>query len=104
MANGDRSSALKKKANISAGISSNPAIAARQKAAASMRRAGVQSLSGLSGAQGQVARFKSEQDNLRKQYNDPKTSEERKAEIVQDLRGVSRDLNNANRAAAINMS
>ncbi len=30
------------------------------------------------------------------------TSEERKEEIVQDLRGVSRDLNNANRAAAIN--
>ena len=67
-----------------------------------MRKAGVQSLSGLSGAQGQVARFKSEQDSLRKQYNDPKTSEERKEEIVQDLRGVSRDLNNANRAAAIN--
>ena len=102
MADGDKSFALKKKANISAGISSNPAIAARQKAAASMKQAGVQSLSGLSGAQGQVARFKTEQKNLRKQYNDPNTSEERKAEIVQDLRGVSRDLNNANRAAAIN--
>ncbi len=37
-----------------------------------MKQAGVQSLSGLSGAQGQVARFKTEQDNLRKQYNDPK--------------------------------
>ena len=78
------------------------AIDDRKRAAQEMRKAGVQSLSGLSGAQGQVARFKSEQDNLRKQYNDPKTSEERKAEIVQDLRGVSRDLNNANRAAAIN--
>jgi hypothetical protein len=77
-------------------------ISDRRAAAASMKRAGVQSLSGLSGAQGQVARFKSEQDSLRKQYNDPKTSEERKEEIVQDLRGVSRDLNNANRAAAIN--
>ena len=97
-----RSAALRRKADKSAGISSNPAIAARQKAAASMKRAGVQSLSGLSGAQGQVARFKTEQKNLRKQYNDPNTSEERKAEIVQDLRGVSRDLNNANRAAAIN--
>ena len=77
-------------------------IGDRQRAAREMMKAGVQSLSGLSGAQGQVARFKSEQDSLRKQYNDPKTSEERKKEIVQDLRGVSRDLNNANRAAAIN--
>ena len=77
-------------------------ISDRRAAAASMKQAGVQSLSGLSGAQGQVARFKTEQNNLRKQYNDPNTSEERKAEIVQDLRGVSRDLNNANRAAAIN--
>jgi hypothetical protein len=77
-------------------------IQARKQAAGSMKKAGVQSLSGLSGAQGQVARFKTEQNNLRKQYNDPNTSEERKAEIVQDLRGVSRDLNNANRAAAIN--
>ena len=77
-------------------------ISDRRAAAASMKRAGVQSLSGLSGAQGQVARFKTEQNNLRKQYNDPNTSEERKEEIVQDLRGVSRDLNNANRAAAIN--
>ena len=97
-----RSAALRRKADKSAGISSNPAIAARQKAAASMKRAGVQSLSGLSGAQGQVARFKTEQNNLRNEYNDTNTSEERKAEIVQDLRGVSRDLNNANRAAAIN--
>tara|TARA_Y100000114_G_C11734884_1_gene315600 strand:+ start:108 stop:1472 length:1365 start_codon:yes stop_codon:yes gene_type:complete len=77
-------------------------IADRKRAAQEMRKAGVQSLSGLSGAQGQVARFKTEQNALRKQYNDPKTSEERKAEIVKDLRGVSRDLNNANRAAAIN--
>tara|TARA_R100001126_G_scaffold37661_1_gene21008 strand:+ start:64 stop:1371 length:1308 start_codon:yes stop_codon:yes gene_type:complete len=77
-------------------------IADRKRAAQEMRKAGVQSLSGLSGAQGQVARFKTEQNQLRKQYNDPKTSEERKAEIVKDLRGVSRDLNNANRAAAIN--
>ena len=102
MADGDRSSALKKKANISAGISSNPAIAARQKAAASMKQAGVQSLSGLSGAQGQVARFKTEQNQLKNEYNNKNTSEERKQEIIQDLRGVSRDLNNANRAAAIN--
>ena len=80
----------------------NKNIQARKQAAGSMKKAGVQSLSGLSGAQGQVARFKTEQKNLRKQYNDPNTSEERKAEIVQDLRGVSRDLNNANRAAAIN--
>ena len=78
------------------------AIDDRKRAAQEMRKAGVQSLSGLSGAQGQVARFKTEQNELRKQYNDPNTSEERKAEIVQDLRGVSRDLNNANRAAAIN--
>ena len=77
-------------------------IADRRAAAATMKQSGVQSLSGLSGAQGQVARFKTEQNELRKQYNDPKTSEERKAEIVKDLRGVSRDLNNANRAAAIN--
>ena len=77
-------------------------IGDRQRAAREMMKAGVQSLSGLSGAQGQVARFKKEQNDLRKQYNDPKTSEERKEEIVQDLRGVSRDLNNANRAAAIN--
>ena len=77
-------------------------IADRRAAAATMKQSGVQSLSGLSGAQGQVARFKTEQNELRKQYNDPKTSEERKEEIVQDLRGVSRDLNNANRAAAIN--
>jgi len=97
-----RSAALRRKADKSAGISSNPAIAARQKAAASMRQAGVQSLSGLSGAQGQVARFKTEQNQLRNEYNNKNTSEERKAEIVQDLRGVSRDLNNANRAAAIN--
>ena len=77
-------------------------IADRRAAAATMKQSGVQSLSGLSGAQGQVARFKTEQNELRKQYNDPNTSDERKAEIVQDLRGVSRDLNNANRAAAIN--
>ena len=79
-----------------------PDIDARRRAAASMKQAGVQSLSGLSGAQGQVARFKTEQNKLRNEYNDKNTSEERKAEIVQDLRGVSRDLNNANRAAAIN--
>ena len=79
-----------------------PGIDARRRAAASMRQAGVQSLSGLSGAEGQVARFKTEQNNLRNEYNNKNTSEERKAEIVQDLRGVSRDLNNANRAAAIN--
>ena len=77
-------------------------ISDRRAAAASMKQAGVQSLSGLSGAQGQVARFKTEQNELRKEYNDKNTSDERKAEIVQDLRGVSRDLNNANRAAAIN--
>jgi hypothetical protein len=77
-------------------------ISDRRAAAASMKRAGVQSLSGLSGAQGQVARFKTEQNNLRDEYNNKNTSDERKAEIVQDLRGVSRDLNNANRAAAIN--
>ena len=79
-----------------------PDIDARRRAAASMKQAGVQSLSGLSGAQGQVARFKTEQNKLRKEYNDKDTSEERKQEIIQDLRGVSRDLNNANRAAAIN--
>ena len=79
-----------------------PDIDARRRAAASMKQAGVQSLSGLSGAQGQVARFKTEQNRLRNEYNDKNTSEERKQEIIQDLRGVSRDLNNANRAAAIN--
>ena len=77
-------------------------IADRKRAAEGMKRTGVQSLSGLSGAQGQVARFQTEQNNLREEYNDKNTSDERKAEIVQDLRGVSRDLNNANRAAAIN--
>jgi len=77
-------------------------ISDRRAAAASMKRAGVQSLSGLSGAQGQVARFKTEQNELRKEYNDKNTSDERKEEIIQDLRGVSRDLNNANRAAALN--
>ena len=61
-------------------------IGDRQRAAREMMKAGVQSLSGLSGAQGQVARFKKEQNDLRKQYNDPNTSEERKEEIVQDLR------------------
>ena len=77
-------------------------IGDRQRAAREMMKAGVQSLSGLSGAQGQVARFKTEQKRLRNEYNDKDTSPERKEEIVQDLRGVSRDLNNANRAAAIN--
>ena len=77
-------------------------IGARKQAADSMRRAGVQSLSGLSGSQGQVARFKSEQDNLRREYNDKNTSDDRKEEIVKDLRGVSRDLNDQSRAAALN--
>ena len=77
-------------------------IGARKQAADSMKRAGVQSLSGLSGSQGQVARFKSEQDNLRREYNDKNTSDDRKEEIVKDLRGVSRDLNDQNRAAALN--
>ena len=79
-----------------------PDIQARKAAAASMKQAGVQSLSGLSGAQGQVARFKTEQNNLRNEYKDKNTSDERKEEIVKDLRGVSRDLNDASRAAAFN--
>jgi len=77
-------------------------IGARKQAADSMRRAGVQSLSGLSGSQGQVARFKAEQNNLRNEYNDKNTSDDRKEEIVKDLRGVSRDLNNQSKAAALN--
>jgi len=79
-----------------------PDIQARKAAAASMKQAGVQSLSGLSGAQGQVARFKTEQNNLRNEYKDKNTSDERKEEIVKDLRGVSRNLNDASRAAAFN--
>lgn len=79
-----------------------PAIQARKSAAQSMQRAGVQSLSGLSGSQGQVARFKTEQNQLRNEYNNKNTSDDRKEEIVKDLRGVSRDLNDQSRAAALN--
>ena len=79
-----------------------PDIQARKSAAQSMQRAGVQSLSGLSGSQGQVARFKTEQNQLRNEYNDKNTSDDRKEEIVKDLRGVSRDLNDQSRAAALN--
>ena len=79
-----------------------PSIQARKSAAQSMQRAGVQSLSGLSGSQGQVARFKAEQNNLRNEYNDKNTSDDRKEEIVKDLRGVSRNLNDQSRAAALN--
>ena len=79
-----------------------PDIQARKSAAQSMQRAGVQSLSGLSGSQGQVARFKTEQNQLRNEYNDKNTSDERKEEIVKDLRGVSRNLNDQSRAAALN--
>ncbi len=79
-----------------------PDIQARKSAAQSMQRAGVQSLSGLSGSQGQVARFKAEQNNLRNEYNNKNTSDDRKEEIVKDLRGVSRDLNDQSRAAALN--
>jgi hypothetical protein len=74
----------------------------RRDAARSMQSQGVQSLSGVSGSQGQVARFKTEQNQLRNEYNDKNTSDERKEEIVKDLRGVSRDLNNQSRAAALN--
>jgi hypothetical protein len=77
-------------------------IGARKQAADSMKRAGVQSLSGLSGSQGQVARFKTEQNNLRREYNNQNTSDQRKEEIVKDLRGVSRNLNDQSRAAALN--
>jgi hypothetical protein len=79
-----------------------PDIQARKAAAASMKQAGVQSLSGLSGSQGQVARFKTEQNQLRNEYNDKNTSDERKEEIIKDLRGVSRNLNDQSRAAAYN--
>ncbi len=79
-----------------------PDIQARKSAAQSMQRAGVQSLSGLSGSQGQVARFKTEQNQLRNEYNNKNTSDDRKEEIVKDLRGVSRDLNDQSRAAALN--
>ena len=86
-----------------AGVFQGPkSVADRRAAAASMKQAGVQSLSGLSGSQGQVARFKTEQNQLRNEYNDKNTSDERKEEIVKDLRGVSRDLNNQSRAAAYN--
>jgi len=79
-----------------------PDIQARKSAAASMKSAGVQSLSGLSGSQGQVARFKTEQNQLRNEYNNKNTSDDRKEEIVKDLRGVSRNLNDQSRAAALN--
>ena len=79
-----------------------PSIQARKSAAQSMQRAGVQSLSGLSGSQGQVARFKAEQNNLRNEYNNKNTGDDRKEEIVKDLRGVSRNLNDQSRAAALN--
>src|SRR6056300_789062 len=86
-----------------AGVFQGPkSIADRKSAAASMKSAGVQSLSGLSGSQGQVARFKTEQNQLRNEYNDKNTSDQRKEEIVKDLRGVSRDLNDQSRAAALN--
>ena len=80
----------------------SPEQKTRKQAARQMKAAGVQSLSGVSGAGGQVARFKTEQNKLRKEYNDPNTSEDRKEEIIQDLRGVSADLNRANRADAYN--
>ena len=80
----------------------SPEQKTRKQAARQMKAAGVQSLSGLSGAGGQVARFKTEQNQLRNEYNDPNTSEDRKEEIIQDLRGVSADLNRANRADAYN--
>ena len=68
-----------------AGVFQGPkSVADRRAAAASMKQAGVQSLSGVSGAQGQVARFKSEQNNLRNEYKDKNTSDERKEEIVKD--------------------
>ena len=82
------------------GLSAGQKVA--KQAARQMKAAGVQSLSGLSGAGGQVARFKTEQNQLRNEYNDPNTSEDRKEEIIQDLRGVSADLNRANRADAYN--
>ena len=97
-----RSGAAKKIADKSAGFSSNPSIAARQKAAASMKSAGVQGLSGTGGSAAQVVRFKKEQNDLRNEYNNKNTSDDRKEEIVKDLRGVSRDLNNQSRAAALN--
>ena len=97
-----RSGAAKKAADKSAGFSSNPSIAARQKAAASMKSAGVQGLSGTGGSAAQVVRFKKEQNDLRNEYNNKNTSDDRKEEIVKDLRGVSRDLNNQSRAAALN--
>ena len=97
-----RSGAAKKAADKSAGFSSNPSIAARQKAAASMKSAGVQGLSGTGGSAAQVVRFKKEQNDLRNEYNNKNTSDDRKEEIVKDLRGVSLDLNNQSRAAALN--
>jgi len=95
----NRDKAIAKNAGVFQGPKS---VADRKAAAASMKSAGVQSLSGLSGSQGQVARFKSEQNNLRNEYKDKNTSDERKEEIVKDLRGVSRDLNDQSRAAALN--
>ena len=101
-AGGDKSAALMAAATQQAGLAPGAQSNPNYQAAQSMLGQGVQSLSGVSGAQGQVNRFKTEQTNLINEYNDKNTSEERKEEIIKDLRGVSRDLNEANKAAALN--
>jgi hypothetical protein len=101
-AGGDQSAALMAAATQQAGLAPGAQFNPNYQAAQSMLGQGVQSLSGLSGSQGQVLRFKTEQTNLINEYNNEDTSEERKEEIIKDLRGVSSDLNEANKNAAIN--
>ena len=101
-AGGDKSAALMAAATQSAGLAPGAQSNPRYQAAQSMLSQGVQSLSGLSGAQGQVNRFKTEQKNLINEYNNDNTSDDRKKEIIKDLRGVSSDLNEANKNAAFN--
>ena len=101
-AGGDKSAALMAAATQSAGLAPGAQSNPNYQAAQSMLSQGVQSLSGLSGAQGQVERFKTEQKNLINEYNNDNTSDDRKKEIIKDLRGVSSDLNEANKNAAFN--
>jgi len=101
-AGGDKSAALMAAATQQAGLAPGAQFNPNYQAAQSMLSQGVQSLSGVSGAQGQVARFKTEQKNLIDEYNNEDTSDDRKEEIIKDLRGVSSDLNKANKNAALN--
>lgn len=101
-AGGDKSAALMAAATQSAGLAPGAQSNPNYQAAQSMLSQGVQGLSGIAGAQGQVNRFKTEQKNLINEYNNDNTSDDRKKEIIKDLRGVSSDLNEANKNAAFN--